>query len=211
MPRPKDQAARRKLLLDAAVRVINDQGPARMQMKDIADMAGMATGSVYYYYDNVDEVLRHVRAMAFDRYYTERADAIAGLSDARDKLRTMVDMGLPRPQDEPLSLALYQVMVAKARDSDHASMITDLCGEQRRLYQEILDEGTAAGQFAPVLPTVSIAQNLISLEDGYGLGLATGNHDYDFAQARLLVLEAAAHWTQCPELLDGDQRPGTSG
>jgi AcrR family transcriptional regulator len=191
MPRSKDQAARRKLLLDAAVRVINDQGPARMQMKDIADMAGMATGSVYY--------------------YSDRADAVAELSDARDKLRTMVDMGLPRPQDEPLSLALYQVMVAKARDSDHASMITDLCGEQRRLYQQILDEGTAAGQFRPLLPTASIAQNLISLEDGYGLGLATGNHDYDFAQARLLVLAAAAHWTQCQELLDGDQRLGTSG
>jgi AcrR family transcriptional regulator len=201
MPRSKDQAARRKLLLDAAVQVINDQGPARMQMKDIADMAGMATGSVYYYYDNVDEVLRHVRAMAFDRYYTSRVEAVSVLSDARDKLRTMVDMGLPRPQDEPLSLALYQVMVAKARDSQHASMITDLCGEQRRLYQEILDEGAAAGLFAPVLPTASIAQHLISLEDGYGLGLSTGNHDYDYEQARLLVLEAVAHWTQCPDLL----------
>ncbi|MGI9004610.1 MAG: TetR/AcrR family transcriptional regulator [Streptosporangiaceae bacterium] len=201
MPRSKDQAARRKLLLDAAVRVINDQGPARMQMKDIADMAGMATGSVYYYYDNVDEVLRHVRSMAFERYYTSRADAIAVMTDARDKLRTMIDLGLPQPDDEALSLALYQVMVAKARDDKHASMITDLCGEQRRLYQEILDEGAAAGLFAPVLPTAAIAQNLISLEDGYGLGLSTGNHDYDYEEARQLVLTAAANWTRCQDLL----------
>ena len=206
MPRSKDQAARRKLLLDAAVRVINDQGPARMQMKDIADMAGMATGSVYYYYDNVDEVLRHVRAMAFDRYYTSRVAAIAGMTDARDKLAAMIDLGLPQPDDEALSLALYQVMVAKARDDQHASMITGLCGEQRRLYQEILDEGAAAGVFAPVLPTASIAQNLISLEDGYGLGLSTGNHDYDYEQARQLVLTAAANWTQCQDLLR--PRPG---
>lgn len=203
MPRTRDQAARRKLLLEAAVQVINDRGPARMQMKDVADMAGMATGSVYYYYDNVDEILRHVHALAFDRYYTERADAVFGLSDARAKLRTMVDLGLPRPADQPLSLALYQVIVAKARDRDHAAMITDLCGQQRRLYQEILDEGTAAGHFSPVLPTASIAQNLISLEDGYGLGLSTGNHDYDYDQARRLVLEAAAHWTRCQDLLDG--------
>lgn len=201
MPRSKDQAARRKLLLDAAVRVINDQGPARMQMKDIADMAGMATGSVYYYYDNVDEVLRHVRSMAFERYYTSRVEAIAGMVDAREKLRTMIDMGLPQPDDEALSLALYQVMVAKARDDKHASMITDLCGEQRRLYQEILDEGVAAGLFAPVLPTAAIAQNLISLEDGYGLGLSTGNHDYDYEEARQLVLTAAANWTRCQDLL----------
>jgi len=205
MPRPRDQAARRKLLLDAAVQVINDRGPARMQMKDVADMAGMATGSVYYYYDNVDELLRHVHAMAFDRYYTARKDAVAALADPRDKLRTMVDKGLPRPQDEPLSLALYQVEVAKARDPRHADMITRLCGEQTRLYQQILDEGTAAGCFRPTLATGSIAANLISLEDGYGLALATGNHDYDYAQARHLVLEAAAGWTQCPELLTGPQ------
>lgn len=202
MPRPRDQAARRKLLLEAAVRVINDRGPARMQMKDVADMAGMATGSVYYYYDNVDELLRHVHAMAFDRYYTARVQAISGLTDAREKIRTMVDLGLPRPADEPLSLALYQVIVAKARDPQHADMITSLCGEQSRLYEQILDEGTQAGLFAPVLTTRRIAQNLISLEDGYGLGLATGNHDYDYEQARALVLEAAAHWTQCPDLLD---------
>jgi AcrR family transcriptional regulator len=204
MPRTRDQAARRKLLLDAAVQVINDRGPARMQMKDVADMAGMATGSVYYYYDNVDELLRHVHEMAFDRYYTTRAEAVSGLADARDKLRTMVDLGLPKPEDQPLSLALYQVIVAKARDPQHASIITELCGQQCRLYQQILDEGTADGHFRPVLPTSDIAMHLISLEDGYGLGLSTGNHDYDYDQARRLVLAAAAHWTGCPALLSGE-------
>lgn len=205
MPRPRNQAARRKHLLEAAIQVINDRGPARMQMKDIADAAGMATGSVYYYYDNVDEVLRHVHAMAFDRYYTAREQAIAGLTDPRDKVRAMVDMGLPQPADEPLSLALYQVMVAKARDPHHGEIITRLCGQQRRLYQELLDEGTKAGHFRPLIATERIAQNLISLEDGYGLGLSTGNHDYDYAYARNLILEAAAHWTQCPALLGPSQ------
>ena len=201
MPRQRDQAARRKHLLEAAVQVINDRGPSRMQMKDVADVAGMATGSVYYYYDNIDEILRHVHAMAFDRYYTARVEAVAALTDPRDKIRTMVDMGLPRPEDRALSLALYQVMVAKARDPQHAEIITGLCGEQRRLYQDLLDEGTTAGHFRPIISTRSIAENLISLEDGYGLGLATGNHDYDYSQARHLVLEAAAQWTRCPELL----------
>lgn len=208
MPRSRDQVARRAQLLEAAVQVINDRGPARMQMKDVADMAGMATGTVYYYYDNVDEILRHVRAMAYDRYYTARVQAVSGLADPRQKMRTMIDMGLPRPQDEPLSLALYQIMVAKARDAKHAEMISDLCGEQRRLYQQILDEGTTSGHFRPVISTGDIAQNLISLEDGYGLGLATGNHDYDFEQARQLILAAAAHWTGCPDLLADPDRRG---
>jgi AcrR family transcriptional regulator len=201
MPRPRDQAARRKLLLDAAIAVINDRGPARMQMKDVADMAGMATGSVYYYYDNVDELLRHVHTLAFNRYYTSRVQAIAEVADARQKIRIMVDMGLPKPEDQALSLALYQVIVAKARDPQHIKIIEDLCSQQCRLYQSILDEGTDAGHFRPQLPTADIAENLISLEDGYGLGLCTASHDYDYERARHLILATVANWTQCPELL----------
>ncbi|NHA00959.1 helix-turn-helix transcriptional regulator [Nocardioides sp. W3-2-3] len=55
MPRKRDQAARRQGLLAAAVAVINVRGPAGVRMKDVAREADMATGSVYYYYDDVDE------------------------------------------------------------------------------------------------------------------------------------------------------------
>jgi AcrR family transcriptional regulator len=201
MPRQRDQTAKRRQLLDAAVQVINDRGPADVQMKDVARAANMATGSIYYYYDNVDELLRHVHELAYDRYYTAREAAIAEVEGAPRRLVTMVDLGLPRPEDEPLLLALYQVGVAKARDPQHADMITRLCGEQRRLYQRVLDEGVAAGDFRPVLDTYHIAENLIALEDGYGLGICTGKQDYTYDYARSLIMEAASQWTQCEELV----------
>ena len=201
MPRPRNQTARRAQLLEAALQVINERGPADLQMKDVAGAAGLATGSVYYYYDNVDELLRHVHAMAYERYYTARLSAVEGLLDAREQVRTMVQLGLPKPADQPLSLALYQVAVAKARDQHHAEMITDLCGQQVRLYERLLDEGTAQGHFRPLTSTHRIAENIIALEDGYGLGLCTGNHDYDFDEAVRSVLDAVSLWTQCTDLL----------
>jgi AcrR family transcriptional regulator len=201
MPRPRNQAARRQQLLEAALQVINANGPANVQMKDVADAAGLATGSVYYYYDNVDELLRHVHALAYERYYTSRVEAISGLTDPREKVATLIRLGLPSPQDVPLSLALYQVTVAKARDNDHGEMITDLCGQQVHLYQQILDEGTEQGHFTPVASTHRIAENIIALEDGYGLGLCSGNHDYDFDEAVASILESVSLWTQCPDLL----------
>src|SRR5665213_3164391 len=138
MPRPRNQTARRDPLPEPALQVINERGPADLQMKDVAGAAGLATGSVYYYYDNVDELLRHVHAMAYERYYTARLTAVEALADAREQVRTMVQLGLPKPADQPLSLALYQVAVAKARDPHHAEMITDLCGQQVRLYERLL-------------------------------------------------------------------------
>ena len=202
MPRKRNQDARRRELLNAAVSVINERGPAGVQMKDVARAANMATGSIYYYYDGVDELLRHVHQMAFERYLTRRLEATSGLEDPRAQLATMVALGLPMPKDEPLSLALYQVEVAKARDPHHNELITELCGSQRRLYQEILDRGAAEGVFAPTVPTADIAEQLISLEDGYGLGICAGKQDYTYERTHGLLLAAAAMWTSCPDLGD---------
>lgn len=202
MARPRNQGARRRQLLDAALQVINERGPADVQMKHVAGAAGLATGSVYYYYENVDELLRHVHQLAYDRYYTSRVAAVAELADPRDKIARMVQMGLPWPEDQALSLALYQVGVARARDPHHADLITDLCGQQVRLYERLLDEGASAGVFHPQTSTFRIAENIIALEDGYGLGLCTGNHDYDVDAVVGLILESVCLWTQCPELPD---------
>lgn len=202
MPRKRNQDARRRELLNAAVSVINERGPAGLQMKDVAKAANMATGSVYYYYDGVDELLHHVHRMAFERYLTRRLEAVSGLPDARAQLATMVALGIPMPEDEPLSLALYQVEVAKARDPGHSELITELCGSQRRLYQEILDRGVAAGVFSPMLPVADIAEQLISLEDGYGIGICAGKQDYTYERTHALLLAAAAMWTGCPDLGD---------
>jgi len=144
---------------------------------------------------------RHVHALAYERYYTSRVEAIGGLTDPREKVATLIRLGLPSPSDVPLSLALYQVTVDKARDADHGEMITDLCGQQVRLYQQLLDEGVEQGYFTPLASTHRIAENIIALEDGYGLGLCSGNHDYDFDEAVQSILEAVSLWTQCPDLL----------
>jgi AcrR family transcriptional regulator len=202
MARKRNQDARRRELLHAAVSVINERGPAGVQMKDVARAANMATGSVYYYYDGVDELLRHVHQMAFERYLTCRRQAVSTLEDPRAQLATMVALGLPTPHDEPLSLALYQVEVAKARDAHHNDLITDLCGSQRRLYQEILDRGAEAGVFRLLLPSLDIAEQLISLEDGYGIGICAGKKDYTYERTHALLLSAAALWTSCPDLGD---------
>lgn len=202
MPRRRDQAARRQELLAAAVAVINERGPAGVRMKDVARQADLATGSVYYYYDDVDELLHQVHQLASDRYLAERRTATAALADPRDRLAAMIDLGLPRPADEPLSLALYQVAVAKARDPRHAAFLTELCGEQRDLYEEILTDGQEQGVLTPVLPVPALAEGLIALEDGYGLGICCGKEGFTFEACRQQLLAVAAGWTGCADLAE---------
>jgi AcrR family transcriptional regulator len=97
-PRPlAKSAATRRRILDAAARVLMDNGYAAARLSDIAEHAGLQAGSLYYYFASkdelVEEVLRygvqfthaHVRA-AVDELPT---DATAG-----DRLHAAVEAHL---------------------------------------------------------------------------------------------------------------------
>src|ERR1700728_2406621 len=57
MARGKDPPDKRRLILDAAVRVFARQGFHACRVSDIADEAGVAYGLVYHYFASKDEIL----------------------------------------------------------------------------------------------------------------------------------------------------------
>ena len=67
---------KRRLILDAAVRVFARQGFHTCRVSDIADEAGVAYGLVYHYFQSKDEVL--------DTLFTERWDLLLAAIDEID-------------------------------------------------------------------------------------------------------------------------------
>ncbi len=55
--RAKAQADKRRMILDAAVRVFARRGFHACRVSDIADEAGVAYGLVYHYFASKEEVL----------------------------------------------------------------------------------------------------------------------------------------------------------
>ena len=79
--RSQAAADKRRLILDAAVRVFARQGFHGCRVSDIADEAGVAYGLVYHYFASKDEVL--------DTLFLERWDVMIAMiaeTDARDDL-----------------------------------------------------------------------------------------------------------------------------
>ena len=87
---------KRRIILDAAVRVFARQGFHTCRVSDIADEAGVAYGLVYHYFQSKDEVL--------DTLFLERwdvmLDAIRAVdtpgTPARDKLRAIASSMMPQ-------------------------------------------------------------------------------------------------------------------
>lgn len=71
--------ARRDALLDAALRVIERDGPAALTHRAVAAEAGLATSAATYYFADIDELLVSVLRRSIADY-----DATIGPIDARD-------------------------------------------------------------------------------------------------------------------------------
>ena len=80
-------------ILDAAIRVLNDQGVTRTSTTRIADRAGISAGSLYQYFANRDAIFVALDARQFGRLSDRLAGQIADGSgpDLDTSLGRMVD------------------------------------------------------------------------------------------------------------------------
>src|ERR1700712_3510825 len=86
---PAAAAEKRRLILDAAVRVFARQGFHACRVSDIADAAGVAYGLVYHYFGSKDEVLDTLFLERWDVLLEAIRELDAQPMPARDKLEAI--------------------------------------------------------------------------------------------------------------------------
>ena len=100
---PSDEV--RSGLVDAAVRLVVEEGPAGLKLRRVADDAGVSTMAVYTYFGGMDELRRGVRQEAYARLAV-RLDAASGSGPLQRLVGLCVaytDHGVANPE-------LYRVM-----------------------------------------------------------------------------------------------------
>ena len=109
---------KRRLILDAAIRVFARQGFNQCRVSDVADEAGVAYGLVYHYFDSKEEIL--------NRLFTERwqlmLDAIAEIDarrdvPAREKLYAVASFIIDSYRYEPELMKVIIVEVTRAANT----------------------------------------------------------------------------------------------
>jgi AcrR family transcriptional regulator len=195
--RPRNQTQRRSLLVDSALDAIRERGVGALRIRDVAEAAGVATGTVHYYFDDLDRLLHEVHTRACDRFFDERMAALPGLDDARAKLASMIRSGLPTSQDDAIVIALYEIDLYKRGDPVHEVLGRALFDRQVALYYGIIELGQSQGHFKPSAPAVDVAQNLVGLEDAYGMHIILGNRALPLRRCIELITSYAGTATGC--------------
>ncbi len=137
---------KRRIILDAAVRVFARQGFHTCRVSDIADEAGVAYGLVYHYFGSKDEVL--------DTLFLERwgimLEAIAEIDGrsvpARDKLHAIASFIVDSYRHDPDLMKVIIVEVTRAANSFGAAHLGKIT-EAYRQIQGIVEKAQRDGEF----------------------------------------------------------------
>ena len=167
-PRRKLSDARRRQILKAAVQVIASKGLCDTGIKDVADQAGTSPALVIYYFGTKDALLAEALAFAEDRFYAQTADAVAGMASARDRLVELVrcSCSVGEAEDDFDEWVLWLDLWARAAHKPDVARDRQAMDQRwRTTIGEIVRQGQAAGEFAPV-DADAFALRLAALIDG---------------------------------------------
>ena len=140
--RSNAQEEKRRLLLDAAVRVFARKGYHASRVGDIAEEAGVAYGLLYHYFASKEEVLRTV----FRETWRALIETIRSVEEAgdspREQLRKVAEILLRSWRRDP---DLVRVLVLEVTRSQHLRGEMDEIVESFSAIQEIVERGQADG------------------------------------------------------------------
>jgi len=140
-------SGRRQELLALAARMFAERGYGQTTVRDIADAAGILSGSLYHHFDSkesmVDEILRTFLDELFSRY-REIVDAGLGPKQA---LKALVVASFEAIDTRHAAVAIYQNEAKHLAPLARFAYIEDRSVEFRKLWTVLLEEGMSAGVF----------------------------------------------------------------
>ncbi|MGQ4600077.1 TetR family transcriptional regulator [Nocardia sp. R6R-6] len=145
------KSARRSELLALAAELFAERGLRATTVRDIADAAGILSGSLYHHFDSkesmVDEILRGFLDDLFGRY----REIVAAGPSSRDTLAALVLASYESFDRWHAAVAIYQAEAKRLRTAERFTYIADYNREFRELWHRVLTNGVQDGSFRPEL------------------------------------------------------------
>jgi AcrR family transcriptional regulator len=152
-PRAVPATDRRAELLSIAAHLFAEHGLQATTVRDIADAAGILSGSLYHHFDSkasmVDEILRDLLDALFGRY----REIVAQQLPPRDALRAVVAASFQTIDQRPDAVAIFQNEGRLLSEQPRFAYVNERWEEFRTIWQTILRDGVADGTFRADLDT----------------------------------------------------------
>src|SRR5918997_4782432 len=143
--------SRRAQLLAIAAERFAEKGFKNTTVRDIADAAGILSGSLYHHFDSkesmVDEILSTFQEELFGKY----DEILASDEDARTKLERAVRVSFEAIDQHPHEVAIYQNEADYLGTFERFGYLADRNTQSRQVWVTLLEEGVRTGVLRPDL------------------------------------------------------------
>jgi AcrR family transcriptional regulator len=176
---------RRREVIDAVSALIADHGIEGTSMRQLAEAAGLSTGTINHYFRNK----RGLVIAAMDAVYALPADWDRYRDlPAPDQLRRMVDtFVLDAPRRRQWWKFWLEYMAHAGRDPELRARHEERYTRQRRFYARLVRAGIEAGHLRADLDPEQVADAFLGLANGLAVNQVVAGHVVTPERARALL------------------------
>ncbi|MGB2919337.1 MAG: TetR family transcriptional regulator KstR2 [Mycobacterium sp.] len=140
---------RRDELLGLAAMMFAERGLRATTVRDIADSAGILSGSLYHHFSSkeemVDEVLRGFLDWLFERYQ----QIVETESNPLERLKGLFMSSFEAIETRHAEVVIYQDEAKRLSSQERFAYVDERNREQRKMWVDVLNQGIEQGYFRP--------------------------------------------------------------
>lgn len=152
-PRAKglDKAARRQVRREELLKVCGElfaqRGVASTTVRDIADAAGILSGSLYYYFDSKEAIVEDILAELLEFMWARYDVVIASSKRPTEKLEGIVEVSLGAIDRFNHAVSIFQNDGPYLAQSERFAFITQRNTEFQMMVTKVIEDGVKSGEF----------------------------------------------------------------
>ena len=144
---PSQPATRREELLQLAAAMFAERGLKATTVRDIADSAGILSGSLYHHFKSKEQMVEEVMRDFLDWLFTRYEQIIATEPDPLARFKGLFMASFDAIEHRHAQVVIYQDEAKRLGILPQFAFVDERNRQQRKMWVDVLKQGMAEGVF----------------------------------------------------------------
>jgi TetR/AcrR family transcriptional regulator, cholesterol catabolism regulator len=140
---------RRDELLELAATMFAERGLRATTVRDIADSAGILSGSLYHHFSSKEEMVDELLRDFLDWLFTRYQQVVATEPNPLGRLKGLFMASFEAIENRHAQVVIYQDEAKRLASQERFSYVEERNKEQRKIWVDVLNQGVEEGCFRP--------------------------------------------------------------
>ncbi|MGV0716389.1 TetR family transcriptional regulator KstR2 [Mycolicibacterium sp. XJ662] len=141
--------SRRDELLELAASMFAERGLRATTVRDIADSAGILSGSLYHHFSSKEEMVDEVLRNFLDWLFTRYQEIVDTEPNPLERLKGLFMASFEAIEHRHAQVVIYQDEAKRLSGQDRFSYVEERNRQQRKMWLDLLNQGVEEGYFRP--------------------------------------------------------------